>query len=350
MEFSARQIADFLHGEIDGDPSVLVSDFTKIEEGRPGTISFLANPRYEPHIYESEASIVLVNKTFVPARPVSVTLIRVENAYESLAKLMTMASEGIVAKTGISSLASIADGVELGEQLFIDSFASIGTGVKLGNRVQIHSKVTIEENVIIGEGSILYAGSVIYRDTQIGKNCVIHANAVIGSDGFGFAPTDDGSYRKIPQLGNVVIEDDVEIGACSTIDRATMGSTIISRGVKIDNLVQVAHNVEIGEDSVIASQTGISGSTKIGRKVMFGGQVGISGHLTIAEGTVLGGKAGVASSIKEAGLVWSGYPAVPINTYRRSYVVNKNLPELYKTIIALQKRVEEMEKRERFAQ
>ena len=345
MEFSARQIADFLHGEVEGDPSVLVNEFAKIEEGRPGTISFLANPRYEPHIYESKASIVLVNKSFVPSRELPMTLIRVDNAYESLALLMTLASGASPRKSGISSLASIDATATVGTGVFADSFVSIGAGSVVGNNVELHSKVTIEENVSIGEGTIIYPGAVIYHDTRIGRNCVIHANAVIGSDGFGFAPTEDGSYRKIPQLGNVVLEDEVEIGACSTVDRATMGNTVIKRGVKIDNLVQIAHNVEIGEDSVIASQTGIAGSSKIGPKVMFGGQVGITGHVQIAEGTVLGAKAGVASSIKVPGQVWSGYPAVPMNTFRRAYVVNKNLPELQKTINALLKKVEELEKR-----
>lgn len=345
MEFSARQIAEFLKGDVDGDPSVMVSDFSKIEEGRPATISFLSNPRYEHYIYDSKASVVLVNKDFSPSKPVSATLIRVENAYESLAKLMTLASGQGSRKTGISTLASVDESVVLGDKLFIDSYVSIAAGATIGNGVQLHSKVSIGENVTIGEGTVIYPGAVIYSETRIGKNCVIHANAVIGSDGFGFAPKEDGSYQKIPQLGNVVLEDDVEIGSCSTIDRATMGSTIIRRGVKIDNLVQVAHNVEIGEDSVIASQTGIAGSSKIGNKVMFGGQVGISGHVHIADGTILGAKAGVAASIKEAGQVWSGYPAVPMNTFRRSYVVNKNLPELQRTLIALKKQVEVLEQR-----
>lgn len=344
MEFSALQIAEYLQGEVEGDPSVLVNDFSKIEEGRPGTLSFLANPRYESYIYESKASIVLVNKTFVATKDLPMTLIRVENAYESLARLMTLASESSSRRSGISSLASIDERAELGTGVFVDSFVSVGPGTKIGDKVQLHSKVTIEENVTIGEGTIIYPGAVIYRDTRIGSRCVIHANAVIGSDGFGFAPTDDGSYRKIPQLGNVVLEDEVEIGACSTIDRATMGSTVISRGVKIDNLVQIAHNVEIGENSVIASQTGIAGSAKIGSKVMFGGQVGIAGHIQVADGTVLGAKAGLAASIKEPGQVWSGYPAVPINTFRRAYVVNKNLPELQKTINELRKKVEALER------
>ncbi|MCE1155701.1 MAG: UDP-3-O-(3-hydroxymyristoyl)glucosamine N-acyltransferase [Bacteroidales bacterium] len=344
MEFSARQIADYLQGEVEGDPTVLVNDFSKIEEGRPGTISFLANPRYESYIYESKSSIVLVNKTFIPSKAINATLIRVDNAYESLAKLMTLASAGDKPGKGISSLATIHPDAQLADDVFADSFVSVAAGARIGAGVQLHSKVTVGENVTIGDGCILYPGAVIYRDTQIGRNCVIHANAVIGSDGFGFAPTDDGSYRKIPQLGNVILEDDVEIGACSTVDRATMGSTIISRGVKIDNLVQVAHNVEIGEDSVIASQTGIAGSTKIGRKVMFGGQVGISGHLLIADGTMLGAQAGVGSSIKVPGKIWSGSPAVPMNIFRRSYVVSKNLPELQNTINALKKQVEALEK------
>jgi UDP-3-O-[3-hydroxymyristoyl] glucosamine N-acyltransferase len=344
MEFSALQIAGYLQGEVDGDPTVLVNDFSKIEEGRPGTISFLANPRYESYIYESKSSIVLVNKTFTPTKAISSTLIRVENAYESLAKLMALASAGQRPGPGISALSAIHPQALLADDVFVDSFVSVAAGAKIGSGVQLHSKVTIGENVTIGDGSIVYPGAVIYRDTLIGRNCVIHANAVIGSDGFGFAPTDDGSYRKIPQLGNVILEDDVEIGACSTVDRATMGSTVIARGVKIDNLVQVAHNVEIGEDTVIASQTGIAGSSKIGSKVMMGGQVGISGHIQIADGTILGAKAGVGSTIKEPGKIWSGSPVVPMSTFRRAYVVSKNLPELQNTITALKKQVAALEK------
>lgn len=344
MKFTAQQIAEYLKGTVEGDPHVSVHDFSKIEEGKSGTLSFLSNPKYTNYIYDCRADIVLVNHDFKPEKPVSPTLIRVDNAYESLAKLMNLVESSQVRKSGISSLANIDASAKIGDEAFIAPFVQIGAQVNIGKQSTIHGNVSIADNTTIGDHVIIYPGVVIYPDTVIGNHCVIHANAVIGSDGFGFAPTESGSYEKIPQMGNVILEDDVEIGANTTIDRATIGSTIIQKGVKIDNLVQVAHNVEIGEHSVIASQTGIAGSSKIGKKVMFGGQVGITGHVNIADGTILGAKAGVGSSIKTPGQIYSGYPAVPMNTFRRSYVVNKNLPELQKTIYALIKRVEELEK------
>ncbi|NLK47299.1 MAG: UDP-3-O-(3-hydroxymyristoyl)glucosamine N-acyltransferase [Bacteroidales bacterium] len=344
MKFTAQQIADFLKGTVEGDPHVSVYDFSKIEEGKPGTLSFLSNPKYTHYIYDCRADIVLVNRDFKSEKPVSPTLIRVDNAYESLAKLMSLVEDSQERKSGISSLASIDASAKIGSEAFIAPFVQIGAQVKIGKRPTIHGNVSIADNTMIGDNVIIYPGVVIYPDTIIGNNCVIHANAVIGADGFGFAPTESGSYKKIPQIGNVVLEDDVEIGANTTVDRATLGSTIIRKGVKIDNLVQVAHNVEVGEHSVIASQTGIAGSSKIGKKVMFGGQVGISGHIDIADGTMLGAKAGVGSNIKTPGQIYSGYPAVPMNTFRRSYVVSKNLPELQKTIYELVKKVKELEK------
>jgi UDP-3-O-[3-hydroxymyristoyl] glucosamine N-acyltransferase len=344
MKFTAQQIAEYLKGTVEGDPHVSVHDFSKIEEGKSGTLSFLSNPKYTNYIYDCRADIVLVNHDFKPEKPVSPTLIRVDNAYESLAKLMNLVESSQVRKSGISSLANIDASAKIGDEAFIAPFVQIGAQVNIGKQSTIHGNVSIADNTTIGDHVIIYPGVVIYPDTVIGNHCVIHANAVIGSDGFGFAPTESGSYEKIPQMGNVILEDDVEIGANTTIDRATIGSTIIQKGVKIDNLVQVAHNVEIGEHSVIASQTGIAGSSKIGKKVMFGGQVGITGHVNIADGTILGAKAGVGSSIKTPGQIYSGYPAVPMNTFRRSYVVNKNLPELQKTIYALIKKVEELEK------
>lgn len=343
MTFTARQIADFLKGTVEGDPNVSVHDFSKIEDGKPGTLTFLANPKYSQYIYHCKADIVLVNKDFSPEKPVNATLIRVENAYEALAMLMNLVEQQTPRKTGKSSLSVIDPTAVIGEDAFIAPYVQVGAHVSISKNATIHGNVTIADNVVIGENVLIYPGVCIYTDTVIGNNCIIHANAVIGSDGFGFAPTENGGYKKIPQTGNVVIEDHVEIGANTTIDRATLGSTIIRKGVKIDNLVQIAHNVEIGQDSVIASQTGIAGSSKIGSKVMFGGQVGISGHINIADGTILGAKAGVAGSIKTPGQIYSGYPAVPINTFRRSYVVNKNLPELQKTINELIKKVGELE-------
>lgn len=344
MTYTAGQIAEYLKGTVEGNPDVSVHDFSKIEDGKPGTLSFLANPKYINYIYDCQADVVLVNKDFMPEKPVKATLIRVENAYESLAILMNLVTNGKSRKTGISSLASIDESAAIGIEAYIAPYALVGAGVKIGDRTTIHGNVSIADNTVIGDNVLIYPGVSIYEGCVIGNNCIIHANAVIGSDGFGFAPSEDGTYKKIPQTGNVVIEDDVEIGANTTVDRATLGSTIIRKGVKLDNLVQVAHNVEIGEDSVIASQTGIAGSSKIGKRVMFGGQVGISGHVNIADGTILGAKAGVASSIKTPGQIYSGYPAVPINTFRRSYVVNKNLPVLQNTINELIKKVGELEK------
>jgi len=344
MKFSAQQIADFLKGTIEGDPTVSVSDFSKIEDGKPGTLSFLSNHKYMNFIYDCDASIILVNNDFIPEKPVKATLIRVENAYESLAHLLNLAEQQKSRKTGISSLSSIDKTAIIGTEAYIAPFVQIGANVKIGAKASIHGNVTIAENVTIGDNVTIFPGVSIYNETVIGNECIIHSNAVIGSDGFGFARAEDGSYSKILQVGNVIIEDQVEIGSNSTVDRATFGSTLISKGVKIDNLVQIAHNVEIGENSVIASQTGIAGSSKIGKGVMFGGQVGITGHVNIADGTILGAKAGVAGSIKIPDQTFSGYPAVPINTFRRAYVVNKNLPELQKTVNSLKQKVEELEK------
>lgn len=345
MTFTAGQIADFLQGKVEGDPNISVNNFSKIEDGKSGTLTFLANPKYTHYIYDCKADVILVNKDFVPEKPIKATLIRVDNAYEALAVLMNMVEKQKPRQSGVSSLASVAESAIIGNNVYIAPFVCIFSGVKIGDNVSIHGHVNIAENCTIADNVIIYPGVSIYEDTVIGKNCIIHSNVVIGSDGFGFAPTEDGTYQKIPQTGNVIIEDNVEIGANTTIDRATLGSTIIRKGVKIDNLVQIAHNVEVGEDSVIASQTGIAGSSKIGKKVMFGGQVGISGHVHIADGTILGAKAGVPSSIKATGQIYSGYPAVPINIFRRSYVVNKNLPELHKTIIELTNKVKELEKK-----
>ncbi len=343
MEFTARQIADFLTGEIEGDPLVTVNDFSKIEEAKAGTLSFLSNPKYTPYLYKTKASIVLVSRELRPDKAVNSTLIRVDNPYESLAKLMNLVVQQQPRKMGISSLAFIHSSAQIGENALIEAFSFIGENVIIGRNAEIHPQVYIADNVTIGDDVTLFPGVKIHHKTKIGNRCIIHSNAVIGSDGFGFAPAADGTYDKIPQLGNVVLEDDVEIGANSTIDRATFGNTLIAQGVKIDNLVQIAHNVEIGEHSVIASQTGIAGSAKIGKKVMFGGQVGITGHISIADGTVLGAKAGVAGSIKVPGQVWSGYPAVPMNTFRRSYVVNKNLPVIQNTVNELLRRIEKLE-------
>lgn len=345
MEFTAQQIADFLGGEIQGNPAVKVSDFSKIEEGKPGTLSFLSNPKYSQFIYESQASIVLVNKDFQPERDVQATLIRVTDAYQSLAALLSLVEQTKPKKTGISSLAYISFTAEIGENAYIAPFAYVGENVKIGNNATILAHVSIEDGTKIGDNVTLNAGVKVYYNCEIGNNCTLHSGCVIGSDGFGFAPTEDGSYKKIPQMGNVVLEDDVEIGSNSTVDRATLGSTIIRKGVKIDNLVQIAHNVEIGTNTVIAAQTGISGSTKLGKQCILAGQVGIAGHLQIADGTIFGAQSGVPNSVKLPNQTLMGYPVLPIMTFHKAAIVHKNLPELQKMIYAMQKKIEELEKK-----
>jgi len=288
MEFTAQQIADFLGGDIQGDASVKVSDFSKIEEGKPGTLSFLSNPKYNQYIYDSKASVILVNKDFEPEREVQSTLIRVDDAYQSLARLLSMVDQAKPKKTGISPLAFISSTAEIGENAYIAPFVYIGEHVVVGKNVSLHPHACLEDGAKLGENVTLFSGVKVYYNCVIGNNCTLHSGSVIGSDGFGFAPSEDGSYKKIPQMGNVVLEDNIEIGANSVVDRATLGSTIIRQGVKIDNLVQIAHNVEVGMNTVIAAQTGISGSTKLGKQCILAGQVGIAGHLHIADGTIFG--------------------------------------------------------------
>ncbi len=343
MEFTAQQIADLLGGEIQGNPLVKVSDFSKIEEGKPGTLSFLSNPKYSQFIYESQASIVLVNKDFHPEKEVQATLIRVEDAYHSLATLLSLVDQTKPKKTGISPLAFVSESANIGENAYIQPFVYIGESVIIGKNARIHPNCSIENGAVLGENVTLYSGVKVYNDCVIGNNCILHSGAVIGSDGFGFAPNGDGSYKKIPQMGNVVLEDNVEIGANSIVDRATLGSTTIRKGVKIDNLVQIAHNVEVGENTVIAAQTGISGSTKLGKQCILAGQVGLAGHLQIADGTIFGAQTGVPNSVKIPNQTLQGYPAIPVMNFHKSAIVHKNLPELQKLIYAMQKRIEELE-------
>lgn len=343
MEFTAQQIADFLGGEIEGDASVKVSNFSKIEEGKTGTLSFLSNPKYTQYIYDSQASIILVNKTFSAEKEVKATLIRVNDSYSSLAMLLSLVDQMKPKKTGLSSLAAISETAVIGENAYIAPFVYIGEQVKIGKNVRIYAGCSIDDGSQIGDNVCLYAGVKVYNDCVIGNNCILHSGVVIGSDGFGFAPTEDGSYKKIPQMGNVVLEDDVEIGANTTVDRATMGSTIIRKGVKLDNLVQIAHNVEIGENTVIAAQTGISGSTKLGKSCTLGGQVGIAGHLQFADGTIIGAQAGVGGSIKEPNQKIQGSPAISMGNFYKSAAALKNLPDLLKQIYSMQKRIEELE-------
>lgn len=345
MEFTAQQIAEFLQGEIQGDPTVKVSDFSKIEDGKAGTLSFLSNPKYSQYIYESQASIILVNKDFQPEKDVFATLIRVDDAYQSLALLLSIVDQNKPKKTGISPLAFIDSTAKIGENTYIAPFVYIGENVSIGKNGAIHSHCSIEDGVKIGDYANLFSGVTIYYDCVIGNNCTFHSGSVIGSDGFGFAPTEDGTYKKIPQMGNVIIEDNVEIGANSIVDRATLGSTIIRKGVKIDNLVQIAHNVEVGENTVIAAQTGISGSTKLGKQCILAGQVGIAGHLHIADGTIFGAQTGVPNSVKIPNQTLQGYPAIPVMTFHKAAIVHKNLPDLQKMMYAMQRKIEELEKK-----
>lgn len=338
MEFTAEQISALINGEVDGNPQTIVRDVSKIEEGRPETLTFLANPKYESYIYTTEASVVIVNKSFKPEKAIKATLIRVEDAYRALAMLLQMYQESMPKKTGIEQPSFIDKTAQVGDFVYIGAFSYIGEKVKIGNNVQIYPQVYIGDGVSIGDHSIVYPGAKIYKGCKIGAKCVIHSGAVIGSDGFGFAPGADGQFEKIPQVGIVVLEDHVEVGANTTIDRATMGSTIIHKGTKLDNLIQIAHNVEIGENSVLAAQTGIAGSTKIGKNVMFGGQVGIAGHLTIANGVKLAAQTGVSKSIVKEGAVQMGSPAFEAMLYNKAYVVFRKLPELKAKIDQLEKK------------
>jgi len=337
VSFTAQQIALLIQGKIEGEATAVVKQFGKIESAMPGEISFLANPKYEDFLYTTKASVIIVNESLVLKKKITATLIRVPDAYAAFATLLTkyqeMKNENLV---GIQSPSFIASTAKLGEQNFVAAFAYIGENVKTGNNVKIFPNAVIGENVSIGNNVTIHAGVIIYADCVLGNNITIHSGSIIGSDGFGFAPNADGSYQKIPQLGNVIIEDDVEIGSNTTIDRATIGSTIIKKGVKIDNLIQIAHNVEIGENTVIAAQVGISGSTKIGKGVMMGGQSGTIGHIVIADGIKIAARTGITKDFKEAGITLSGYPAREQSAFLRAQVAQKNLP-------ALEKRVKELE-------
>lgn len=329
MEFTASKLAEVLKGKVEGDPDTRVHKLSKIEEGSPGSLSFLANPKYTDYIYDTKASVVIVNNDFQPARPVSATLIRVPNAYESFAALLEMYQASRENKKGIEQPSFISPSCKYGENCYVGAFAYIGNNVVLGKNVKIHPQAYIGDNCRIGDNTVINAGVKIYNDCEIGEHCTIHSGVIIGADGFGFTPNAANNYKKVPQTGNVVIEDHVEIGSNTTIDRATLGSTIIRKGVKLDNLIQVAHNVEIGENTVIAAQTGIAGSTKIGRNCMIGGQVGIVGHLTIADGVKIAAQSGVGHSITLENEIVQGSPAFNIGDYKRSYVLFRKLPELF---------------------
>ncbi|MFW5890543.1 MAG: UDP-3-O-(3-hydroxymyristoyl)glucosamine N-acyltransferase [Marinilabiliaceae bacterium] len=341
MEFTAQQIAELINGEIEGNAEEVVRDISKIEEGRPGTLTFLSNPKYEQHIYNTNASVVIVNKSFAPEKAVSSTLIRVDDAYQALARLLQYYENSQPRKTGIEQPSFIDETAHTGEFAYVGAFSYIGKNARIGNNVQIWPGSFIGENVEIGDNTIIYAGVKVYKHCKVGSDCMLHAGVVVGSDGFGFAPDKNGIYQKIPQIGNVVIEDHVEIGANTTIDRATMGSTLIRSGAKLDNLVQVAHNVEIGNNTVIAAQTGIAGSTKIGSSCMIGGQVGISGHLKIADKTKLAAQTGISKSITKEATAHMGSPAFDAVQFNKAYVVFRKLPEIYKHLQDLQKKISE---------
>lgn len=343
MEFTAKAIAELLNGTVDGDENAAVNNVSKIEEGKPGTLSFLANPKYTKYIYTTKSSIVLVNRDFIPDKSIFTTLIRVDDAYQAFAALLELYDQNIKEnKTGIESPAYIHDSVLQPDGLYVGAFAYIGENVKLGKNVKIYPQAYISSDVSIGDNTIIGAGVKIYNNCVVGANCIFHSGVVIGSDGFGFVPRHNEDHKKIPQVGNVLIEDNVEIGSNSTIDRATMGSTIIRKGVKIDNLVMIAHNVEIGENTIIAGQSGISGSTKIGRECMLGGQVGVVGHITIADHIKIGAQSGVSNSLKKEGEVVFGSPAYTLNSYQKSYVVFRRLPELNKAIGRLEKEINDL--------
>lgn len=327
MEFSAEQIAGILKGTVDGDPKTTVNFVSKIEEGKAGTLSFLANPKYTHYIYSTNASIIIVNKDFKPEKKINSTLIRVQDAYQAFAILLEFYNTLKSDKKGISKLASIAQSAKIGKDVYIGDFVVISDNVIIGDNARIHPHTFIGDNSRIGKNTLLYSGVKIYSDSIIGNDCTLHGGVIIGSDGFGFAPQDDKNYIKIAQIGNAILEDHVEIGSNTTIDRATIGSTIIRKGAKIDNLIQVAHNVEIGENTIIAAQTGISGSTKIGKNCMIGGQVGIIGHLTIGDNVMIAAQSGVGKSLKD-GEVVQGSPAFDIRSYNKSYVFFRKLPSI----------------------
>ena len=342
MEFSAKQIAEFIQGTIVGDENATVHTFAKIEEGIPGAISFLSNPKYTPYIYETQSSVVLVNNDFIPEKEIKATLIKVNNAYESLAKLLNLYEMSKPKKTGIDPLAYIAPTAKIGENVYIAPFACVGDNAEIGNNTSLHPHATVGSGAKVGNNCILYPHATIYHDCRVGNNCILHAGSVVGADGFGFAPSPEG-YEKIPQIGITILEDNVEIGANTCIDRATMGATIIRKGVKLDNLIQIAHNVEIGSHTVMASQVGVAGSTKVGEWCMFGGQVGVAGHITVGNRVNMGAQSGVNGSVKD-GKALIGTPPIEFKNYFKSSAVFKKLLDMYLELASLKKEIEELKK------
>lgn len=338
MKFTAAQIAGILEGEVVGNPEAEVFKLSKIEEGTEGSLTFLANPKYINYIYSTQASVTIVNKTFEPEQEITTTLIKVEDAYKSFSKLLEYYNQVKLMKSGIEQPSVISEGVTYGSDLYLGSFCYVGKNVTIGNNVKIYPNSFIGDNVTIGDNCVFFAGVRIYSETVIGNRCTIHSGTIIGSDGFGFAPQEDGTYVKVPQIGNVIIEDDVEIGACTTVDRATLGSTIIRKGVKLDNHIQVAHNVEIGENTVIAAQTGIAGTTKIGKNCLIGGQVGFAGHLVIGDGVKIQAQSGIGKNL-EAGEVVQGSPAFNYGDFAKSFVHFRNLPKIVTDLEELKNKI-----------
>ena len=327
MKFTAQQIAGILNGEVEGDEAIEVSKLAKIEEGSEGTLTFLANPKYKSYIYDTQASITIVDKDFIAENPITTTLIRVDDAYKAFSTLLEYYNQVKMNKTGIEQPVFISESATYGETIYVGAFSYLGENVRIGENAKIYPNVYIGDNVSLGDNVTVFAGAKIYSETVIGNSCVIHSGAIVGADGFGFAPNEKGEFNKVPQTGNVIIEDNVDIGAGTSIDRATLGSTVIRKGVKLDNQIQIAHNVEIGENTVIAAQTGIAGSTKIGKSCMIGGQVGIVGHITIGDNVRIQAQSGIGRNVKD-GEVLQGSPALNYGDYNKSYVHFKNLPKI----------------------
>jgi UDP-3-O-[3-hydroxymyristoyl] glucosamine N-acyltransferase len=344
MQFTAQQIAGLLNGKVEGDPAAVVMKLSKIEEGVKGSLSFLANPQYTPYLYTTDATVVIVGNDLVLEKPIkpTCTLIRVSDPRACFAKLLDAYNQYRNRKSGIEEPSHVAKTVKLGDEVYVGAFAYIGENVKIGSNVKIYPHVFIGNDSVIGDNTIIYSGVRIYHESVIGKNCTFHSGVIIGGDGFGFAPNSENNYSKVPHIGNVIIEDHVEVGSNTTIDRATLGSTIIRKGVKLDNLIQIAHNVEIGENTVIAAQTGVAGSTRIGKNCMIGGQVGIIGHLTIADGVKIAAQSGIGKSITGENEIVQGSPAFPIGDYKRSYVMFMNLPDIKAKITELERALKEL--------
>ncbi len=336
MEFTASQIANLLEGVVEGNPEIAVHKLAKIEEGEKGSLTFLANPKYTHYIYSTEASITIVNKDFVPEQQLSTTLIKVEDAYKSFSKLLEYYNQVKLNKSGLENPVYVSDSAAYGENFYLGAFSYLGNNVVIGDNVKVYPNVYIGDNVTIGNDVVVFAGAKIYSESVIGNKCVIHSGAIIGADGFGFTPDDNGEYSKVPQTGNVILEDNVDVGAGTTIDRATLGSTVLRKGVKLDNQIQIAHNVEIGENTAIAAQTGIAGSTKIGKNCLIGGQVGIVGHITIGDRVKIQAQSGIGRNVKDDEVL-QGSPALNYGDYNKSYVHFKNLPKIVNKINEIDK-------------